>query len=191
VLAPPLGKDLGSKIWFLALLPYNFAVTKIQKLINLILFIMKKLFFVAIAFVALVCVSCENTIFPGKIEDKPFIEFYDESVTVDADGGEMVIPVLSTGVDNVNISFSYFDRWEVDPESGDLTPEEGWIKLVKVIDQYDVPTRALAKWDSGICVVVEPNTTGYERKAKITVQSITLTDTIEVIQSAGSVASEE
>jgi hypothetical protein len=60
-----------------------------------------------------------------------------------------------------------------------------------VIDQYDVPTRALAKWDSGICVVVEPNTTGYERKAKITVQSITLTDTIEVIQSAGSVASEE
>jgi hypothetical protein len=60
-----------------------------------------------------------------------------------------------------------------------------------VIDQYDVPRRALAKWDSGIRVVIEPNTTGYERKAKITVQSITLTDTIEVIQSAGSVASEE
>lgn len=146
---------------------------------------MKKIFFVAVAFVALVSVSCENTFIPGKIEDKPFVEFFEESIVVDAEGGEMIIPVTSTGVDNVNISFSYFDRWEVDQESGDLTPEEGWIKLVKVIDQYDVPTRALAKWDSGICIVVEPNTTGDERKATISVQSFMLSDTIEIVQSAG------
>lgn len=148
---------------------------------------MKKLFFVAVAAIAVVGVSCENTIFPTKIEDKPFVEFFEESMTVGAEGGEMVIPVTSTGVDNVNISFSYHDSWEVDDENGDLKPQEGWIKLVKVINEYDVSTRALAKWDSGICIYVESNTENYERKAKISVQSFMLHDTIEIIQSAGDV----
>ena len=149
---------------------------------------MKKLFIVAIAAVAFVSVGCEETIFPNKIEDKPFVEFFEESIVVDAEGGEMIIPVTSTGVDNVEVIFNYSDRWEVDEENGDLTPKEGWIKLVKVINEYDVPTRALAKWDSGICIVVEPNTTGRERKAKIWVQSFMLHDTIEIIQSAGEAA---
>lgn len=145
---------------------------------------MKKLFFVAVAAIAVVGVSCENTIFPTKIEDKPFVEFFEESMTVGAEGGEVIIPVTSTGVDNVEFIFDYFDRWEFDDENGDLTPQEGWIKLVKVINEYDVPTRALAKWDSGICIYVEPNTENYERKAQISVQSFMLHDTIEIIQSA-------
>ena len=149
---------------------------------------MKKLFFVAIAAVAFVSVGCERTIFPNKIEDKPFVEFFEESMTVGAEGGEVIIPVRSTGVDNVEIIFDYSDRWEVDEENGDLTPQEGWIKVVKVINEYEVPTRALAKWDSGISIVVEPNATGYERKAKISVQSFMLHDTIEIIQSAGEAA---
>ena len=149
---------------------------------------MKKLFFVAIAAVAFVSVGCERTIFPNKIEDKPFVEFFEESMTVGAEGGEVIIPVRSTGVDNVEIIFDYSDRWEVDEENGDLTPQEGWIKIVKVINEYEVPTRALAKWDSGISIVVEPNATGYERKAKISVQSFMLHDTIEIIQSAGEAA---
>lgn len=148
---------------------------------------MKKLFFVAVAVIAVFGVSCENSIIPGKIEDKPFVEFFEESMTVDAEGGEVIIPVTSTGVDNVEVIFNYLDRWEVDEENGDLTPQEGWIKLVKVINYYDVPTRALFKWDSGICIVVEPNATGYERKAKISVQSFMLHDTIEIVQSAGDV----
>ena len=146
---------------------------------------MKKLFFVAIAAVAFVSVGCEETILPNKIEDKPFVEFYEESMSVGAEGGEVIIPVLSTGIDDVNVSFNYFDRWETDTENGDLTPQEGWIKLVKVINHYDVPTRALAKWDSGICIVVEPNTSGHERKAMISVQSFMLHDTIEIVQGAG------
>ena len=149
---------------------------------------MKKLFFIAIAAVAFVCVGCEQTIFPTKIEDKPFVEFFEESMTVGAEGGDVIIPVTSTGVDNVEVVFNYSDRWEVDEENGDLTPQEGWIKVVKVINEYEVPTRALAKWDSGICIVVEPNTTGHERKAKISVQSFMLHDTIEIIQSAGEAA---
>ena len=149
---------------------------------------MKKLFFVAIAAVVFVSVGCEETIFPNKIEDKPFVEFFEESMSVGAEGGEVIIPVTSTGVDNVEIIFDYSDRWEVDEENGDLTPQEGWIKVVKVINEYEVPTRALAKWDSGICIVVEPNATGHERKAKISVQSFMLHDTIEIIQSAGEAA---
>ena len=149
---------------------------------------MKKLFFVAIAAVAFVSVGCERTIFPNKIEDKPFVEFFEESMIVGAERGEVIIPVRSTGVDNVEIIFDYSDRWEVDEENGDLTPQEGWIKVVKVINEYEVPTRALAKWDSGISIVVEPNATGYERKAKISVQSFMLHDTIEIIQSAGEAA---
>ena len=145
---------------------------------------MKKLFFVAIAAVAFGSVGCEETIVPNKIEDKPFVEFFEESMAVEAEGGEVIIPVRSTGVDNVEIIFDYSDRWEVDEENGDLTPQEGWIKVVKVINEYEVPTRALAKWDSGISIVVEPNTTGYERKAKISVQSFMLHDTIEIVQSA-------
>ena len=148
---------------------------------------MKKLFFVAVAVIAVFGVGCENTILPGRIEDKPFVEFFEESMTVGAEGGEVIIPVTSTGVDNVEFIFSYHDSWEVDEENGDLTPQEGWIKLVKVINEYDVPTRALAKWDSGICIYVEPNTENYERKAKISVQSFMLHDTIEIIQSAGDV----
>ncbi len=149
---------------------------------------MKKLFFVAVAAIAVFSVSCENTILPGKIEDKPFVEFFEESMTVGAEGGEMIIPVTSTGVDNVEVIFNYSDRWEVDEENGDLTPQEGWIKVVKVINEYEVPTRALAKWDSGISIYVEPNATGYERKAKISVQSFMLHDTIEIVQGAGGVA---
>ena len=149
---------------------------------------MKKLFFVAVAAIAVLGVSCENTFVPGKIEDKPFVEFFEESMTVGAEGGEVIIPVTSTGVDNVEVIFDYSDRWEIDEENGDLTPQEGWIKVVKVINEYEVPTRALAKWDSGICIVVEPNATGYERKAKISVQSFMLHDTIEIVQGAGDVA---
>lgn len=149
---------------------------------------MKKLFFVAVAAIAVLGVSCEEKNFPNKIEDKPFVEFFEESMAVEAEGGEVIIPVRSTGVDNVEIIFDYSDRWEVDEENGDLTPQEGWIKVVKVINEYEVPTRALPKWDSGICIVVEPNATGHERKAKISVQSFMLHDTIEIIQSAGEAA---
>lgn len=144
---------------------------------------MKKLFFIAIAGMAVAGVSCERTIFPTKIEDKPYVEFFEESMAVGAEGGEVVIPVTSTGVDNVTIVLSSGDRWVIE-ENGDMTPADSWIKLVKVINEYDNPTRALPKWDSGVSIYVEPNTTGYERKATLTVRSFTKTDSIEIIQAA-------
>lgn len=144
---------------------------------------MKKLFFIAIVAMAAFAVGCEHEIIPGKIYDKPSVDFYEESMTVSAEGGDLIIPVNSTGVDNVTITLPTGDRWIID-ENGDMTPADSWIKLVKVINEYDDPTRALAQWDSGISLIVEPNTTGYERTATIMIQSFQAIDTIVLTQSA-------
>jgi hypothetical protein len=106
---------------------------------------------------------------------------------VGAEGGEMIIPVTSTGVDNVEVIFNYFDRWEVDDENGDLTPQEGWIEIVKVINEYDADkeaTRALAMYESAIVVKVLPNDTGYGRSATLSAQSFTVSDRIIIRQPA-------
>lgn len=144
---------------------------------------MKKLFFVAVVASLTFAVGCEHEIIPNKIYDKPSVDFYEESMAVSAEGGNLIIPVNSTGVDNVTITLPTGDSWIID-ENGDMTPADSWIKLVKVINEYDDPTRALAKWDSGISLIVEPNTTGYERTATIMVQSFQAIDTIVLTQSA-------
>lgn len=141
-------------------------------------------FLVAVAVVAIVAAGCENEVIDTKIWDMPSCEFAEESMTISAEGGVIVIPVESTGVDNVYISYKYGDSWDVDSESGDLVPKEGWIELVRVINDYDESTRALPIWQSGIEIDVEPNTTDCSRTAMITVQSFTESDTIEIIQSA-------
>ena len=144
---------------------------------------MKKLFFIAVLASLTFVVGCEHEIIPNKIYDKPSVDFYEESMTVSAEGGDLIIPVNSTGVDNVTITLPTGDSWVID-ENGDMTPADSWIKLVKVINEYDDPTRALAKWDSGISLQVEPNTTGYERTATIVVHSFQAIDTIVLTQSA-------
>ena len=121
---------------------------------------MRKLLILAVA--AMAMVGC-------AIEDTPVVSFNQESYTVSSNGGELIIPVNSTGVDEVSISYrSGIDAWEVDPETGDKTPA-GWIKLVKVIEHYD--TRALAQWTSGIVLQIEPNDRGAERIGYVTVRS--------------------
>ena len=108
------------------------------------------------------------SMFGCAIEDTPVVSFYEESYTVSSKGGELIIPVNSTGVDEVSISYqSGMDAWEVDPETGDKTPN-GWIKLVKVIEHH---TRDLAQWDSGIVLQIEPNDRGFERIGYVTVRS--------------------
>ena len=144
---------------------------------------MKKLFFVAVVASLTFSVGCEHEIIPNKIYDKPSVDFYEESMTVSAEGGDLIIPVNSTGVDNVTITLPTGDSWVIE-DNGDMTPADSWIKLVKVINEYDDPTRALAKWDSGISLQVEPNTTGYERTATIVVHSFQAIDTIVLTQSA-------
>ena len=121
---------------------------------------MKKFLVLAVAAIAMVgCV----------IEDTPVVSFSQEEYTVSSKGGELIIPVNSTGVDDVQITYqSGLDAWEIDPETGDKTPS-GWIKVVKVIERYD--TRDLAQWTSGIYLQIDPNERGVERIGYVTVSS--------------------
>ena len=113
------------------------------------------------------------------IEDTPVVSFYEESYTVSSEGGELIIPVNSTGVDEVSISYqSGMDAWEIDPETGDRTPG-GWIELVKIIEHH---TRDLAQWDSGIVLQIEPNNGGVERVGYVTVRSFMAEEKVTIKQ---------
>ena len=133
---------------------------------------MKKFLIMAVA--ALAMVGCH------KIQDIPEVSFYEESYIVSSQGGELVIPVNSTGVDDVQITYqSGMDAWEIDPETGDRTPA-GWIKVVKIIEHYD--TRELAQWDSGIVLQIEPNEGGVERIGYVTVRSFMAEEKVTIKQ---------
>lgn len=101
---------------------------------------------------------------------------------IPAAGGELIIPVRSTGVDDVKIDYSDNANWEI-AENGDMIPSQGWIEVVKVINDYQ-STRELAEWTSGVVINVKPNTNKYERRAVITVESFTASDAITITQPA-------
>ena len=125
---------------------------------------MKKLLVLAVAAIAMV--GC-------LIKDIPSVSFNEESYTVSSEGGELIIPVSSTGVDDVQITYHHsYDAWEYDQETGDMTPTGGWIKVVKVIKNYEA-TRDLPQWQSGIYLQIEPNTSDCERVGYVTVSSFT------------------
>lgn len=138
----------------------------------------KYFFMMAVASVALV--SCENTIF-SPIMDKPEINFDQEQMSVAAEGGDYIIKVVSTGVDDVYFAFDNLEY----SENGNLTPGEEWITLNEVIYDYDEnATRDLPLYISGIDITVAPNTTGKSRKARIFANSFTKTDYIDIVQAA-------
>jgi hypothetical protein len=114
-------------------------------------------------------------------EDCPEISFDLQQLNVDADGGDYIIKVTSTGIDNVNI---YFYDLEYD-EDGNQQPGEQWITINEVIYDYNEnATRDLPLFISGVDITVAPNTTGVTRKARIYAESFNKTDTIEIIQLA-------
>ena len=125
---------------------------------------MKKFLIFAVAAIAMT--SCANW-------DVPAVSVSQDEYIVSSKGGELIIPVTSTGVDDVHISYQHSDdAWEYDQETGDKTPTGGWIKLVKVIKDYD-QTRDLPEWKSGIYLQIEPNTSDCERVGYVTVTSFT------------------
>lgn len=139
-----------------------------------------KLMVLAIAVVG--SVACEKTIV-GKIYDEPKINFLEESIIVAAEGGEQIVALNSTGVDNAYIVNYGTDSWETD-EEGNMTPKEDWVEIVEIINEYEPQTRALAQWQSGIVIRVKPNDTGAERNATLYARSFTVTDQITVTQAA-------
>ncbi len=120
-------------------------------------------------------VSCEPN------QDCPEIRFDLQQLEVAAEGGDLIIKVTSTGIDDVLIDL---DNLEQD-EDGNLTPGEQWITLNEVIYRYDEnATRDLPSYISGIDITVAPNTTGKSRKARIFANSFTKTDYIDIVQAA-------
>ena len=118
----------------------------------------------------LIILAAAITLTSCAIQDIPEINPETENYTVSSKGGELIIPITSTGIDNVLVSYRYDrDEWEVDPETGDRVHKDGWVKVVKIIEHYQ--TRDLAVWTSAVVLEIEPNTSSVEREAYITANS--------------------
>lgn len=102
--------------------------------------------------------------------DIPDVEFYERSYEVSAAGGEMIIPVNSTGIDDVRMSYVGSNN-------------KDWCQIVEVIDYYEM-TRALAEWDSGIKISFTPNNSGKQRTVRIIANSFGAEDRVIVRQPA-------
>ena len=119
--------------------------------------------------------------------DVPKVNFEEEQITVGAEGAEeLIIPLKSTGVDDVFIVYrgGTDENWNVDSESGDLTPKEPWIEIVRVINDYDDTTRALRQWESAVVVRIKANEGHAARQAIIEARSFTKSDQLTIIQLA-------
>jgi hypothetical protein len=133
-------------------------------------------YFLMMAVASVALVSCEPI-----LQDCSEIQFDLQQLEVAAEGGDLIIKVTSTGIDDVLIDL---DNLEQD-EDGNLTPGEEWITLNKVIYHYDEnATRELPLYISGIDITVAPNTTGKTRTARIYATSYNKTETIEIVQAA-------
>ena len=139
---------------------------------------MAKLFRILFAAFVTICLSsCE------RITDKPSVTFPESSYLIPASGGKLIIPVRSTGIDDVRISYSDMSNWEVDSTTGDMVPAKGWIEIIKVLNNYQT-TRDLAEWSSGIMVEVEPNSSNSERSALVFAKSFNVESSIKITQPA-------
>ena len=89
---------------------------------------------------------------------------------------------ISTGGGNAPAGEGAETTWETD-ENGDMTPKEGWCKVVKVINDYQV-TRDLPAWLSGLQIEIKPNEVAAERTAYVTASSFTKSVVITINQTA-------
>ena len=114
-------------------------------------------------------------------QDTPAISVAQEEYLVDSNGGEITIPVTSTGIDDVTIKLGYSDRWNTDPANGDRTPATPWIRVSKVIEDYP-QTRALLSWTSAVVLNIEQNKTTFKREAIVQISSFSKTANVKVVQ---------
>ena len=132
-------------------------------------------YFLMMAVASVAFASCEPN------QDCPEVRFDLQQLEVAAEGGDLIIKVTSTGIDDVLIDLDNFQR----DENGNLKPGEEWITLNEVIYNYDEnATRDLPLYISGIDITVTPNTTGKTRTARIYATSYNKTETIEIVQAA-------
>ena len=122
-----------------------------------------------------------TTIFMSCVRDIPVISVAHEEYLVDSNGGEIIIPVVSTGIDDVTIKLGYSDRWNTDPDNGDRTPATPWISVSKVIEHYP-QTKDLPSWPSGVVLNIEQNTSSFKREAVVQISSFSKKANVKVIQ---------
>ena len=113
--------------------------------------------------------------------DIPAISVAQQEYIVDSNGGEITIPVTSTGIDDVTIKLGYSDRWNTDPDNGDRTPAAPWISVTKVIENYP-QTKALPSWTSGVVLSIEQNKSTFKREAIVQISSFTKKAKVNVVQ---------
>ena len=113
--------------------------------------------------------------------DIPAISVAQQEYIVDSNGGEITIPVTSTGIDDVTIKLGYSDRWNTDPDNGDRTPAAPWISVTKVIENYP-QTKALLSWTSGVVLSIEQNKSTFKREAIVQISSFTKKAKVNVVQ---------
>lgn len=132
-------------------------------------------FFKFLAIIAITLFTASGCV----VKDIPSVSFSSEEFPVAQAGGDFIIPVSSTGVDNVLVHYHHNGNgWTVE-ENGDRIPNE-WCKVIRLVEHYE--TRDLASWQSGVEIHVEPNDTGSERTAQIEVKSFGASDFITVRQ---------
>lgn len=113
--------------------------------------------------------------------DIPAISVAQQEYIVDSNGGEITIPVTSTGIDDVTIKLGYSDRWNTDPDNGDRTPATPWISVSRVIEVYP-QTKELASRTSGVVLNIEQNMTMNKREAIVQISSFSKTANVKVVQ---------
>ena len=113
--------------------------------------------------------------------DIPAISVAQQEYIVDSNGGEITIPVTSTGIDDVSIELSNSDKWNTDPNNGDRTPAAPWISVTKVIENYP-QTKALLSWTSGVVLSIEQNKSTFKREAIVQISSFTKKAKVNVVQ---------
>ena len=137
---------------------------------------MKNLLLLATLCSTLLFASCDKE---QNKNDKDTIYFEDTEITLPAEGGEVIIPVYSTGVDYATIKYTFEDAWNFTPD-GNMVPREGWIKL-EVIPNYP-EARSLLMGRSGIKLTVEANKSIANRTAWLIVGSFNATSSVTLQQ---------
>ena len=122
-----------------------------------------------------------TTLFMSCKQDIPAISVTQEEYLVDSNGGEIIIPVVSTGIDDVTIQLGYSDRWNTDPDNGDRTPVTPWVIVSKIIENYP-QTKALPSWRSGVVLNIEQNKSTLQREAIVQINSFSKKANAKVVQ---------
>lgn len=112
-------------------------------------------------FLGLCCLISLMSCDKGIIMDRPEIHADKKTYTISAEGGELLLPIRSTGVDKVEI-----------PENA-----KSWISHKETIE-----TKALLVFDEDVHLDILPNSSPQKRKTEIKVYSFTKSVKIKIEQ---------